>query len=77
MRFSLYTAYHILFKMQEQGRGKRLSGIGRKGGKKGDGGIQKIKSKGKKIKICEKLTDLHKKRGVQINFICYDIKQKS
>lgn len=41
------------------------------------GEFKKSNRKGKKIKICEKLTDLHKKRGVQINFICYDIKQKS
>lgn len=32
MRFSLYTAYHILFKMQEPGRGKQELKNGNKEG---------------------------------------------
>lgn len=50
---------------------------GWKRGKRGTGKNKKSNRKGKKRKICEKMTDLHKKRGVQINVICYDIRQSS
>lgn len=46
MRFSLYTAYHILFKMQERGKEKREG----KEGKRRQADFQKSNRRGKEIK---------------------------
>ena len=61
-RFSLYTAYHILFKMQEPGREKRAAGDREKRKKTNRRIFKNHIEREKNKKKRRKMTDLHKKR---------------